>query len=374
MARVELRGVRKSFGPTIAVRDVDLTVADGTFVALLGPSGCGKSTLLRLIAGLERLEAGEIRLGSQLVATKDRDVPPERRGVGMLFQSYALWPHMTVLQNVAFPLESLGRRGREADAIALETLARVGLAGYERRRPAQLSGGQRQRVALARALVGEPGVLLLDEPLSNLDARLRDQMRFEIRELHRRLGGTVLYVTHDQAEAMTLADAVVVMADGVVRQVAPGAQLYSEPVDAFVAALVGQANLVPARPIAAASSGRQPVEVSGATLAARTSGVANGRATLLVRPEWLALSRSLAAEPSRPSGRLTGHVVTVAYAGATTTYRLRVDGTEWHWFALELGPPRWSAGDVVDVEIRDAWLLPMAPTDVETPIGSPSPT
>ncbi|PZN09374.1 MAG: glycerol-3-phosphate ABC transporter ATP-binding protein [Bacillota bacterium] len=235
MARVELRGVTKRFGQTVAVDNVSLTIEDGEFLVLVGPSGCGKSTLLRLIAGLEEVSEGEIYIDDRPV----NDVPPKDRDVAMVFQNYALYPHMTVYDNMAFglrmrkfPRDEIDRRVRQA----AETL---GLTHLLKRRPAQLSGGQRQRVALGRAIVRDPKVFLMDEPLSNLDAQLRVQMRTELARLHQRLGTTTIYVTHDQVEAMTLGDRIVVMRDGKLQQVATPHQLYAEPANVFVATFIG---------------------------------------------------------------------------------------------------------------------------------------
>ncbi|HEU5319742.1 MAG TPA: ABC transporter ATP-binding protein, partial [Methylomirabilota bacterium] len=214
MAGIQIEGVTKRFGTVAAVRDLSLEVRDREFVTLLGPSGCGKTTLLRLVAGFMAPDAGAIRVGGQTLSTPGAVVPPERRGMGMVFQNYAVWPHKTVYQNVAFGLEvrRVGRaeiRGRVARVLEL-----VNLGGLERRYPSQLSGGQQQRVALARSLVVEPGILLLDEPLSNLDAKLRERMRWELKDLQRRTGITFVYVTHDQSEAMALSDRIAVMHQG----------------------------------------------------------------------------------------------------------------------------------------------------------------
>ncbi|MBM3568358.1 MAG: ABC transporter ATP-binding protein [Alphaproteobacteria bacterium] len=236
--QLAIAGAVKRFGATAAVDGVDLAVQPGEFVALLGPSGCGKTTLLRGIAGLTALDAGRIALDGVDLA----GVPPWRRGLGMVFQSYALFPHMTVAENVGFGLRMHGIGGAEAAARIARTLDLVRMEGFAQRRPAQLSGGQQQRVALARALVTEPPVLLLDEPLSALDAKLRHAMRQELRELQRRLGITALFVTHDQDEAMGLADRIAVMNRGRIEQIAPPETIYRRPASAFVAEFVGRMN------------------------------------------------------------------------------------------------------------------------------------
>ncbi len=242
MAAVEIREIRKRFGAVTALDGVSLDIADGAVTAILGPSGCGKTTLLRLIAGLEMPDAGRIAIG-------DRDVtadPPELRRIGMMFQSYALLPHMTVGENLRFPLRMrrIGSRAKQVRAVA-DALALVRLEGHAQRYPRQLSGGQQQRVALARAIVGEPNVLLLDEPLSNLDAQLRKDMQVELIELHKQLRLTTVIVTHDQEEALSLADHVVLLREGRIEQQGTPRDIYARPATAFAASFLGDANLLP---------------------------------------------------------------------------------------------------------------------------------
>ncbi len=235
MGRIALHGVTKNFGDTEVIRPLDLEIEDGEFVVFVGPSGCGKSTLLRLIAGLEDVTAGRIEIDG----TDATGVPPAKRGLAMVFQSYALYPHMSVRKNIAFPMRMAGidkvEQNRRIDAAA----AALNLTDYLDRRPGQLSGGQRQRVAIGRAIVREPAAFLFDEPLSNLDAALRVGMRMEISELHTRLKTTMVYVTHDQVEAMTMADKIVVLQDGVIEQVGSPLDLYREPRNLFVAGFIG---------------------------------------------------------------------------------------------------------------------------------------
>jgi iron(III) transport system ATP-binding protein len=238
--KVEARHIDLSYGATRVLRDVNVTVEPGEFFALLGPSGSGKSTLLRLIAGFARHQSGEILIGGRDVS----GVPPWKRNVGMVFQNYALWPHMSVLRNVAFGLEERKLPRDEVRKRALASLALVGLEGYEERRPNQLSGGQQQRVALARTLAVEPQVLLLDEPLSNLDAKLRGQMRHELRRMHEKLGITTIFVTHDQEEALTMCDRIAVLDHGVVQQVGTPIELFDAPANRFVAEFVGSVNFL----------------------------------------------------------------------------------------------------------------------------------
>ena len=235
MASLEIQNVHKSFGSTKIIRDISLSVPDGAFVVLVGPSGCGKSTLLRMIAGLEDISGGTISIGSRVI----NEVEPKHRDIAMVFQDYALYPHMSVAENMAFSLR-LARRSRTEISERVENAARIlGLSDYLERYPKQLSGGQRQRVAMGRAIVRDPQVFLFDEPLSNLDAKLRVQMRAELMELHDRLKTTMVYVTHDQVEAMTMADIIVVMRDGVVEQIGDPLTLYDRPDNVFVASFIG---------------------------------------------------------------------------------------------------------------------------------------
>ena len=235
MAAIEIQQVSKSFGDVSVLKAIDLSIASGEFVVLVGPSGCGKSTLLRLIAGLEALTSGTIRIGGAVV----NDLPPKDRDIAMVFQSYALYPHMNVRDNMSYSLR-LKRTPQERIAdLVKKAGAKLGIEALQDRKPRHLSGGQRQRVAMGRAIVRDPKAFLFDEPLSNLDARLREQMRFEIRKLHRDLGATSVYVTHDQIEAMTMADRVVAMNAGLVQQVGPPLELYDDPTNLFVAGFIG---------------------------------------------------------------------------------------------------------------------------------------
>jgi iron(III) transport system ATP-binding protein len=245
MPSIEFKGVTKKYGSVLAVENLDLTIPDGSFVTLLGPSGCGKTTTLRMIAGLEMPSAGEIRLGERVLSsfTTGEAIPPEKRGMGLVFQSYALWPHMTVSKNIVFGLEMQGKSRAEQKARLEELTKLLHIDGLENRYPLQLSGGQQQRVALARMLAISPQVLLLDEPLSNLDARLRMEMRAELKRLHEKLGNTIVYVTHDQMEAMTMASHVAVMMDGKLQQYAPPMEIYRRPETLFVAEFVGSPSI-----------------------------------------------------------------------------------------------------------------------------------
>ncbi len=333
---VELEHLSKHFGAEVAVNDVSLVVEEGEFVTLLGPSGCGKTTTLRCIAGLERPDAGEIRIGGDVVAAPARGIylPPENRNIGMVFQSYAVWPHMTVFDNVAY-----GLRVRHApDAVVKERTTRalelVGLGPLAERYATKLSGGQRQRVALARAIVYEPRVVLFDEPLSNLDAKLREQMRVELVRLQHEVGITSIYVTHDQAEALVMSDRVVVMDKGVIQQIGDPQTIYARPVNTFVANFIGVANLVPGilrgRSGAlceleiALGDGRPPLRLLAA-------GGENARLeqplTLSLRPEDIAVHLQ---KPNGGAGAnvFEGEVIETVYLGNVLDCRVRVGGHE----------------------------------------------
>jgi len=289
MIRIEnLRMSYRSGGaPVPAIQDVSLDIEPGQFYTLLGPSGCGKTTTLRCVAGLEEPDSGEITVGDKLVFSSNQGawVPPYRRNIGMVFQSYAIWPHMSVFENVAFPLKNDSTRvpREEMRKRVLDALALVKLDAYADRPAPHLSGGQQQRLALARALVGEPKVLLLDEPLSNLDAKLREEMRVELRELAKRLNVTTLFVTHEQLEALTMSDVVAVMKDGRIIQSGTPAEIYSQPRSAFVAKFIGRSNIIPGR-VMDRSQGEALVQTSLGQIRCRDGGTGN-EVVLAVRPE-----------------------------------------------------------------------------------------
>ncbi|WP_157056894.1 ABC transporter ATP-binding protein [Herbaspirillum autotrophicum] len=250
MSEVSLQGISKTFGGALAIDALDLHINDGEFFVLLGPSGCGKTTTLRCIAGLEEPDAGRITIGNDIVVHPEQRVfvPPNKRDIGMVFQSYALWPHMSVYGNVGYPLKMRGRKQRPQEVE--EALALVGLTGYGDRYASALSGGQQQRVALARAIVAQPQLLLFDEPLSNLDAQLRHRLRYDLRRIHLEKGHTAVYVTHDQSEALALADRVAVMQHGKVEQIGSPDNIFLSPATRFVAEFVGFDNILPARVLA----------------------------------------------------------------------------------------------------------------------------
>lgn len=306
---LEVRGLAKRFGSVVAVEDFSLAVPVGEILALLGPSGCGKTTVLRIVAGLERPDAGRVFLAGRDAT----DWPPEKRGVGLVFQSYALFPHLSVGANVAYGLRF--RRGERKRRVR-ELLELVGLAGYERRRPHQLSAGQQQRVALARALAPEPRVLLLDEPLSALDAALRKGLRAELRALLGKLRITALYVTHDQEEALALADRVAVMREGRLEQLAPPEELYAKPCTPFVASFLGRANLWPGR-VASLDGHRAIVEVAGELIPTERGEAEEGdEVFLFFRPEWAEVG----------AGPFTAEIESAEYLGDRWELRARFRG------------------------------------------------
>jgi ABC-type Fe3+/spermidine/putrescine transport system ATPase subunit len=243
MAHISIKGLVKKYGQHRAVADVSLEIADGEFLVLLGPSGCGKTSILRCIAGLENVSGGEISIDDKVVSSSEFSLPPEKRSIGMVFQSYALWPHKTVEENVSFGLELKGIDTAQIKQKVDRALSLVGLTEYAKRAINQLSGGQQQRVALARAVVLEPRVLLFDEPLSNLDAKLREHMRFELRQLQKLLGITTVYVTHDQQEAMVVADRIVLLREGLIEQISTPVDIYENPCSVFGADFIGLANI-----------------------------------------------------------------------------------------------------------------------------------
>ncbi|HEY6259107.1 MAG TPA: ABC transporter ATP-binding protein [Xanthobacteraceae bacterium] len=314
MASVELRGLTKRYGAHAAVDDVSLTIEHGRLVCLLGPSGCGKTTTLRLIAGFAEPSAGEIRVGERVVSSPARTLPPERRNMSMIFQSYALWPHMTVGENVAYGLK-LRKNDRDTIARKLKSiLTTTHLEHLADRYPGELSGGQQQRVALARALVVEPETLLLDEPLSNLDANLREEMRFEVRRLHDEYRYTTVYVTHDQSEAMTTADVIAVMNAGKVEQAGSPEDIYERPRSEFVARFIGGSNVIKGK---VAEDGR--VECAGAKL--RCGGgrklAAGSDAAVSIRPHVI---RLWVSPPEKMENIVPGTVVRQVFLGSSRDY------------------------------------------------------
>jgi iron(III) transport system ATP-binding protein len=309
-ATIEFRDVTKRYGDVVAVNSVSFDIGAGTLVTLLGPSGCGKTTILRMLAGLELPSSGTIRIGGEDVTTR----PAAERDVSMVFQSYALFPHMSVLENVRYGLVVSGKSKAASDEQARGALTMVGLKGLDARLPSELSGGQQQRVAVARALVLEPSVLLFDEPLSNLDARLRRQMREEIRDLQQRLNLTVVYVTHDQAEAMAVSDRIIVMNKAVIAQEGAPRELYEEPRNSFVAGFMGDANRVRGI-ITRRDATLAEVQLGPITLSLPHGGAADGECEVAIRPEAIELRRD-------GSAPITATVRKASYLGQLMEYTL----------------------------------------------------
>ncbi|MBR4081796.1 MAG: ABC transporter ATP-binding protein, partial [Clostridia bacterium] len=315
MASVTIQNVSKAFGDVVVLKEFDQVFDDKEFITLLGPSGCGKTTMLRIIAGFEKPTSGAVYIGDQLVSSTNKFVPPEKRDIGMVFQSYAVWPHMTVFDNVAYPLKI-----KKVDKATIKEkvdriLDVVHLSQYADRIPSQLSGGQQQRVALGRALVAEPELLLLDEPLSNLDAKLRESMRFEIKEIQSKLGITVVYVTHDQTEAMAMSDRIIVINRGVIQQIGTPEDIYKRPANQFVADFVGKVDFL-------------SVNAQGGCLAFKDidqaipyKGDKSGSLVFAVRPENVKIGK---ADSYNPNGDcLRGKLTTCFYLG--DVYDCRVD-------------------------------------------------
>ena len=353
---LEFRAVIKKFGALNAVDGVSFSIAPGEVFTLLGPSGCGKTTTLRLVAGLEEPDGGEILIRGRAVAAPARGLfaAPEKRQLGMVFQSYAIWPHLSVFENVAFPLRVRKESNDTVRKRVLLALDVVGLGGLAERGATQLSGGQQQRVALARALVYEPAILLLDEPLSNLDAKLREQMRVEIRALQKKLGLTVLYVTHDQAEAMTLSDRIAVVNRGRFEQIGAPEEVYERPATPFVAEFLGRT--VSFEGTIAKSgddcwfefaNGAGRCALVGAAREALTDGI---KARVFTRPEDVEIS----ASDGRAANRLAGVIEQVAYLGDRFEYHVKAAGVSLIVFAPK--KRRFSAGEAVDLALDPARL------------------
>ncbi len=315
MAEVRIEHVFKRFGAVTAVDDFNLVVKDGEFVSILGPSGCGKTTTLRMIAGFERATEGTISIGEHVVSSSEAGtfVPPEDRDIGMVFQSYAVWPHMTVAENVGYPLKIKKVPKEERERRVQAMLDLVHLGEYGKRYPNQLSGGQQQRVSLARALVAEPGLLLLDEPLSNLDAKLRESMRFEILEIQKKTGITVVYVTHDQSEAMAMSDRVVVMSMGVVQQIGAPHEIYTSPANKMVADFIGLINFLDGE-----VKGDRIFLVGNDSHSWANKNGLEGEVTVAVRPESITMSAD--------GGEFRGVVTHRFYLGDSVDFRVDVNG------------------------------------------------
>ena len=310
MASVTITGVTKSFGDVQVLQEFNQKFEDGEFITLLGPSGCGKTTMLRLIAGFEKPSSGEVYIGDRIVSGKDSFVSPEKREIGMVFQSYAVWPHMNVYNNIAYPLKIKKASKSEIEEKVNKALKIVHLEQYKDRFPSELSGGQQQRVALGRALVAQPEILLLDEPLSNLDAKLREEMRYEIKEITKKLKITVIYVTHDQIEAMTMSDRIVLINKGEIQQIGTPQEIYSRPNNIFVANFVGKVDFIKGK----VQDGNILLNDSdGQTLPNKSD--LNGNVIVAIRPENVILS---------DDGEIKGKVFSKFYLGDCNDLRVEV--------------------------------------------------
>ena len=353
MARLELSNISKSYGSSQVLHDIDLAVGDGELVVLVGPSGCGKSTLLRMICGLEDITAGEMRIDGELV----NDLPPAKRGIAMVFQSYALYPHMTVRANMAFGLKIHGADKAQRAAKVLAAAQALHIDHLLDRRPRELSGGQRQRVAIGRAIVREPRLFLFDEPLSNLDAALRVKTRIELARLHRELAATMIYVTHDQVEAMTLGDRIVVMHEGRIQQAGSPLELYEHPANRFVASFIGSPtiNLVPATAQACSAAGARVEVHAGCVVDVQMDAAAlvpGQRIEIGIRPEHLRVADGNAASTGI---RFGGEVTLIEQLGESHLLYLRcADGLEL--VSRAPGHTRLRLGDRIALEV-DAGLL-----------------
>ena len=344
MSTVTIRHVTKAFGNNVVLQDFDESFRDGEFVTLLGPSGCGKTTMLRIIAGFEKPTSGELYIDDQLVSGGKTFLPPEKRGIGMVFQSYAVWPHMNVFENVAYPLR-IRKQDRDTVKEAVDrVLETVHLSRYADRLPSQLSGGQQQRVALARALVAAPKLLLLDEPLSNLDAKLRESMRFEIKEIQQQTGITVIYVTHDQTEAMAMSDRIFLINHGVVQQCGTPREIYNHPANQFVADFLGKVDFFKGE----VSEGK--IVFSGMRgQSVPYVGDRTGKVDVAVRPENLYFAED---------GPLRGILETQYYLGDVNDCRVRIGDVPVRVIAGGYLYDRLSPGQEVRLQVRDMMVFP----------------
>ena len=339
MASLTISHVTKAFGDNVVIRDFDQVFRDGEFITLLGPSGCGKTTMLRIIAGFERPTTGEVKIDDMLVTGGKTFVPPEKRNIGMVFQSYAVWPHMNVFDNVAYPLTIRKASKEQIRSDVARVLEITHLSQYAQRLPSQLSGGQQQRVALARALVAAPKLLLLDEPLSNLDAKLRESMRFEIKEIQKRMGITVVYVTHDQTEAMAMSDRILVMNGGIVQQCGSPEEIYNTPANQFVADFLGKVDFFKGE----AGEGRIVFPaMKGQSIP--YDGPIKGRVDVAVRPENLYFS---------DDGHFEGVLETRYYLGDTVDCRVRVGDALVRVIVGGYEYRRLKSGQPVRIALRD---------------------
>ncbi|GHU71934.1 iron ABC transporter ATP-binding protein [Clostridia bacterium] len=348
MSTVTIKDVTKSYGSNVVLNLFNDMFDDGAFITLLGPSGCGKTTMLRIIAGFEKPTSGEVYIGDKLVSGGKTFVPPEKRDIGMVFQSYAVWPHMNVFDNVAYPLKIKRDSGKDIKSKVETALATVHLSQYAQRFPNQLSGGQQQRVALARALVAAPKLLLLDEPLSNLDAKLRESMRFEIKEIQSQLGITVVYVTHDQTEAMAMSDRILVINRGVVQQSGSPEEIYSHPANPFVADFVGKVQFLPGT----AAGG--VLTIKGAEQRLPCDSHWRGDVVAAIRPESVRFVN--ASDTSK--GELTGILTSRFFLGDVIDCRVSLGGdVSMRVIASPIDAASVKPGDSVSLSVKQCMVF-----------------
>ncbi len=352
---VSIDRLTRQLGGSLILDHLSLSVAQGEFMVILGESGCGKTTLLRLIAGFDAPDSGTIHFGERLMSGAGAQVPPEKRNLGIVFQSYALWPHLSVADNVRFGLDLAGVPAKEQAARVALALAQVGLSGLADRRPSDLSGGQRQRVALARCLAKAPGLVLLDEPLANLDPALRQSVRQEFLTMRRALGSTFLYVTHDQSEALALADRIAVLHHGQLAQCGAPQTLYRSPATAHVARFVGDGMLVPAVVLGAKEAAGFPVEIGGRRVFLRGKpGHAAGVATVCLR------SHDVAIETKAAPDDLPAVAGPAMYQGSHWRVSVRVPSLDDRWLEIEHRVPPPEPGSAIGLAIKDGWIIPAA--------------
>lgn len=351
MSEIKLKSITKRWGEVTAVNNFNATINNGEFVSILGPSGCGKTTLLRMVAGFEKATDGDIYIGDTLVSASKSSkltsfVPPEKRGIGMVFQSYAVWPHMNVFNNVAYPLKIKKMSKDLIKEKTLRALELTHLGEYAQRFPSQLSGGQQQRVALARALVTEPKLLLLDEPLSNLDAKLRENMRFEIKELQEKLKMTIIYVTHDQTEAMAMSDKIIVMHKGNIQQIDEPAKIYDDPANQVVADFIGLVNFLPAE-----ITGNE-VKMTTINYAVKRNNSFTGKGLAALRPENITLTNEQTG--------LKGTIISKTYLGDSIDYRIQVGSETIR--VIEKGVvlnEEFNKGDITNISFNKVIVFPL---------------
>jgi iron(III) transport system ATP-binding protein len=359
---IRVENLSKSFGPNKALDDISFEVGDGELISMLGASGCGKTTTLRCIAGLERGETGRVHIHSHLVSdfARNHELSPDRRDIGMVFQSYAIWPHMTVFRNVAYPLVMRARPRAEIRQAVAQVLRMVGMEELAERSATKLSGGQQQRVALARALVARPRVLLFDEPLSNLDAKLRDQTRHELRQIQQNLGVTAVYVTHDQSEAMAISDRIIVMERGRIEQIGTPEEVYQRPASAFVADFVGSSNFLRLRRRpGAAGNGLIAGELeNGQRILVPDAGLAGDVLLVSLRPQFCTVE-PVAKKVPPERNQLTGTIVRSTFFGERSEALVDIGGTELLTY-LPLGAP-FRNEDRVKVTFAPEHCVPLQP-------------